>query len=135
LFLNNKLATAVVLVSIGIGCGALLIGSRYKTHLTGKVTEETGEPVSGAEVIILGTEGRTSTSVWTNPKGDFEIHGLPVGEYRLEVQKRGFKPFHALQVPLKPWLKSFVNAVVVRDAGPTSWRELLPRPARGHSAG
>ena len=113
---RTKLAAAAVLVAIGVACGATLLDSRYKTLLTGKVTEETGEPVAGAEVTIQGIEGRTSTSVWTNSNGNFEIHGLPVGEYRLEIQKEGFKPLHRLQAPLKPWRTSFVNAVVIREA-------------------
>jgi TonB-dependent SusC/RagA subfamily outer membrane receptor len=69
-------------------------------NVTGKVTDESGQPLPGATVFI-------SNSKWaanTNSEGLFKINGLPPGNYEVLVRMIGF------EIPTKRF--SIINASV-----------------------
>lgn len=60
--------------------------------IRGKVTDEGGQPVVGAEVKILGVDVKREYKVPTEKKGDYFYMGLPTGVYRVVVRAKGFQP-------------------------------------------
>ncbi len=58
--------------------------------IRGKVTDEGGQPVAGAEIKILGVDVKREYKVNTEKKGDYFYMGLPTGVYRVVVRAKGF---------------------------------------------
>jgi tetratricopeptide (TPR) repeat protein len=58
----------------------------------GKVTNEAGEPIQGAMVLIQGTDIKREYSVKTDKKGEYFYMGIPYGEYRIVVRAKGYAP-------------------------------------------
>ncbi len=53
--------------------------------ITGTVLNDNGQPVSNAVVVAVGQGGQVGNTVATNGSGDFLLHTLAAGSYRLEV--------------------------------------------------
>jgi uncharacterized membrane protein len=113
---KTNLTIVAVLITIGLFCAAFYLGGNSRAALAGRVIDGVGKPVPGAEIIIQRNEAETSISIWSNAMGEFRIGGLPTGEYRLQIQKKGFKPFQRRSVLLRPGGSAFVDAVVTREA-------------------
>lgn len=60
--------------------------------IRGKVQDESGQPVVGAEVKILGIDVKREYKVNTEKKGDYFYMGLPTGVYRVVVRAKSFAP-------------------------------------------
>lgn len=50
----------------------------------------TGEPLSGAHVVVLGTDPRIGAA--TNRRGEFELTGVPLGRHDVRVSFLGYRP-------------------------------------------
>ena len=57
-------------------------------RIAGRVLERGKDPVSFANVIVLGTKQGTAT----DENGNFVIAGVPVGDYQLKLLATGFEP-------------------------------------------
>jgi TonB-linked SusC/RagA family outer membrane protein len=66
-------------------CAAQVAGAGT---ITGTLTSDTGQPVSGAQVLLAG-RGIGAT---TDADGHFTIRGVPPGTYQLRAQRIGFAP-------------------------------------------
>lgn len=65
--------------------------SRGTLRISGKVLDEAGKPVAGAQVRAA-KKGETEPQVFsatTNDKGEYSINGVAPGEWVLEAQKEG----------------------------------------------
>jgi outer membrane receptor protein involved in Fe transport len=70
-----------------------------KGHLSGKVTSyETEEPLSGANVIVIGTDFKTST----DQNGEFILKNIPAGTYEVEASLIGYLKSKRSKVEVKP---------------------------------
>ena len=74
-----------------------------RATIAGVVTDTTGAPIVGAEIILLGTVERVST----DERGTFRIVGVPTGAASLRVRRLGFRP-------------ESVSVTVVQGADPTT---------------
>ena len=74
-----------VLVS-GIICGQ----QRNTAGLYGRVTDPQEAAVPGAEITLTQVGTGIARAAQSNEAGDFEFATIPVGEYKLAVQKQGF---------------------------------------------
>ena len=59
--------------------------------LTGRVTDPTKALISGAKVDVINAETNVKYSTTTNSDGMYSLPSLPPGNYRMEVEKIGFK--------------------------------------------
>jgi len=59
-----------------------------QTVLVGKVTDESGTPIQGAEVQVGSVQGRFTTDA----DGWFRVTGVPVGLYYFGVRRIGYRP-------------------------------------------
>ncbi len=63
--------------------------------IKGKVTNEKGEPIAGANVVIQGTDVKREYTVKTDKKGEYFYMGIPFGTYRVIVRAPGYQPDYA----------------------------------------
>ena len=60
--------------------------------IKGKVVNENGEPIQGAQVHIQGTDVKRDYNCKTDKKGEYFYMGIPFGEYRVVVRAQGYQP-------------------------------------------
>ncbi len=60
-------------------------------RIAGNVTDHTGSAVVNAEVEVLSLETGEVRNVRTNTSGTYAVSPLPVGAYRVQIRKEGFK--------------------------------------------
>jgi hypothetical protein len=95
----------------GADTGAKTAAPLGTAVLTGTVTSTNGQPLEGAQVLLLGTTlgGRTDQG------GNFRLGGLPGGTQSIEVRQIGYAP-QRYAVDLAPDKISKVNAVLEERA-------------------
>lgn len=78
-------ATLALLLTLGCACASA--GS-----LTGKVSDQQGAPIAGANVFISGPIATGQMVLRTDATGQFQVRALPVGSFRIEVLAGGCFP-------------------------------------------
>src|SRR5258707_14941336 len=68
-----------------------ILGQRTNGTILGIVSDSTGARIPGAKVSVTNTGTGTAQSVTANGNGEYEVVGLPAGEYKLEAASNGFK--------------------------------------------
>jgi len=71
-------------------CTANLFGQAL-AGVQGQVTDQTGAVVSAATVTVTNAETSVSQTTKTDPSGNYQVPGLPVGTYSVEVQASGLE--------------------------------------------
>jgi hypothetical protein len=72
---------------------ALLLAQAQTTgSVTGQVVNETGAPVTGAEVTLSGPAIQGERTLRTNSAGQFTAHLLPPGQYTATITSAGLQP-------------------------------------------
>ncbi len=89
--LTKRLLTLAVflagLVSISFGQGSTT------ASINGRITDQSGEPLIGANVLVVHTESGTSYGNSTDIDGFYRIPGMRVGgPYRITISYTGFEP-------------------------------------------
>lgn len=66
----------------------------------GQVSDSNGAALVGASITMTETERSVVHTATTDANGNYLLPGLPVGHYRLEVKKQGFKAYVLTDVVL-----------------------------------
>jgi hypothetical protein len=66
-------------------------GQEVTATITGSVTDPSGAPVVGASVLARDVERGTTYPTRTNDVGVFNLQRLPVGNYEIKVEAKGFQ--------------------------------------------
>src|SRR4051794_9874053 len=83
---GRRVALIVLLGQLLLGTGALgAQGGRTSTLVAGVADAETGQPLEGAEVILLGVHRLARANVM----GEAVIAGVPHGTQRVRVRRLG----------------------------------------------
>ena len=77
------LALAVALAAAGGASGQLVMGE--------VVEAETGAPIAGAFVRLLGVDGAGRAAFLTGPDGRYQVQAPAAGEYTLQVERIGYE--------------------------------------------
>ncbi len=67
--------------------------------ITGRVIDESGNPVSGAYVYLYDQNGKQIATVKTDEKGQYVFKDLEEGEYRIKIEYPGFSA--PVEIPIK----------------------------------
>lgn len=95
--------------------------------LSGRVEDENGAAIGGAQVSITNLETNQSRTVLSDEEGRYRFSYLPVGAYQLTVERLGFKTMkeqltltvgQALDVPIKLLIANITEIVYVVDSIP-----------------
>ena len=65
--------------------------AQSKGTIIGRVVDDAGEPLPGANVVVEGTTLQAPAGDVTNDQGHYEVRGLGHGKYRVTVSFIGFK--------------------------------------------
>lgn len=89
MFLPKKAKLALAL-SVALFASAPVLAQQTTASVGGRVTMETGTPVSGAEVTILHAPSGTVSRATTDASGRYSARGLRVGgPYTITIEKDG----------------------------------------------
>lgn len=83
-------------VAAGLACSMLwaspVVAQRTTGTIRGVVTDQTGQPVDGAEVTAVNLETGVALRVTTGADGRYVVFGLPVGPYNIRARRLGYRP-------------------------------------------
>jgi hypothetical protein len=71
--------------------GSTVLGQATSGTILGTVRDTTGAAIPGATVLVINVETNISSTWTTNDEGDFTAPFQLPGEYRVTVEKQGFK--------------------------------------------
>jgi len=80
---------AVVVVLLSIPC--CLLAQSTSATITGRIIDQSKAAIVGANVVATNVDTRVQQSTTTGPEGLYTIVSLMPGNYKLEVQKQGFR--------------------------------------------
>jgi hypothetical protein len=69
------------------------LSQEVRASLSGLVTDKSGAPVAGAEIVVLNTATNATLSAASTSAGNYVLPFLPPGKYTLTAQVKGFKKF------------------------------------------
>ncbi|MCM8557830.1 TonB-dependent receptor [Sphingomicrobium sediminis] len=94
-------ATASALALLGAGTAGSFIAAApaaaqdfTNAQLSGTVTDEGGAPVAGAEIMLVGNQGQSRTTV-SDSSGNYRFGNVPQGTYTLTVMQGGEEVYRA----------------------------------------
>jgi hypothetical protein len=96
---NSILMTAVILIFgilVTVPVQAQTTGTIY-----GTITDPAGAAISGATVTVINLETNLARTATTDAEGAYKFTLLPVGQYNLSVESRGFKSYRERAVTLQ----------------------------------
>jgi tetratricopeptide (TPR) repeat protein len=85
----------VGVLAISLICVALVLSLPAMAQnriIKGKVTNDKGEPVVGAQIVIMGQDVKREYTVKTDKKGEYFYMGIPYGQYRVVCRAQGYQP-------------------------------------------
>src|SRR5687768_17167944 len=90
----SKLTTAVLF--------AFLVHAQTdRGMITGVIIDPSGAAVAGAVVTATNQQTNVTTETVTTDTGAYRVVGLPVGDYILTVQAKGFQTHRRASVPIQ----------------------------------
>jgi len=91
--------TAILLAFLLLGSGGAIADTPLL--LLGRIVDENGQPVAGAQVRLEHTPGQIVTAV-SDDTGYFSLLNLPAGEYTVHIEKPGFFVLENQKITLAP---------------------------------
>lgn len=89
--LVNTVAITLGVFLITITAAFSAFGQAGTSTVRGTVTDPQGNVVGGATVTLVGLATNTSRSTTTSDNGTYGFELVPPGDYRIEVEAKGFK--------------------------------------------
>ncbi len=83
---------SLLVLSVAVMFGSLPLQSQVVTvTVQGRVFDSTGAVIPEAQVSVVNTATSLSRTTASNVNGDYQISLLPVGDYMVTVEKKGFQ--------------------------------------------
>lgn len=82
------LLTCFLLFSL---CSTLLPAQTTSATITGFITDQSKAAITGIEVEVINADTSLHYGSTTNSEGSYTVAGLPPGNYKIQVEKPGFK--------------------------------------------
>ena len=83
---GGRIASLLVMAA-----GCMLYGQTDRGAIEGTLTDESGAAVPNAKVQIINVDTNSTLEFQSNELGNYLAPNLPLGAYRLIVQKQGFR--------------------------------------------
>src|SRR5580704_15293887 len=103
-----KLRTAFAVVSF-LCCSTIFGQTVSLSQISGTVRDSTGAVVAGAHISATQTDTGLTRTAESGADGVYQLPSLPIGPYKLEVQKEGFSTYNqsgiVLQVGSSPTIE------------------------------
>ncbi len=83
-----RVTRSVAFAAVALGFGATALAAQSTGKLEGRISDQAGQPVANAQVVIIGTAFKATA----NQQGYYFINGIPASAYDLRVSYVGYKP-------------------------------------------
>lgn len=132
-YVLGNLAFFLFIISLPLFC---LQEGRGKGRVFGTVTDQNGNPIEGAHIIVESIEYNFSLEATSNEKGNWAIMGVGNGMFLIKASKEGYLPSETqtrlsnfqnpkIDFELKSIEESGVQAVQGREASRQLYREAM----------
>ena len=101
-----------------LALAAVTLFAQTNAALTGQVSDPQKAVLTQAKVTAINNNTNVQYTTQTNRSGAYVIPSLPPGEYRIEVEKAGFRKYEQKNLQLLVNLPMTVNATL--EIGATS---------------
>ncbi len=92
---KTTLSSLVVNLFLGLcliaGQGSALFAQSSTATISGTASDSQGARLANTKIVVTNTETGVSTTSATNADGAYTVGSLPIGTYRVEAQREGFK--------------------------------------------
>ena len=116
----GRIVCALAATLIGGFIAVTALGQGVTAEITGTVSDPSGAPVPRVEVTATQTETGAKRSTSTDDNGGYLLANLPIGPYRLEATKSGFRNYVqtgiVLQVNSNPTIAIGLNIGQVSES-------------------
>src|SRR5262245_5961449 len=86
-----RLIAAWACVALLLAFSSLLFAQSERARIVGTVTDPQGAVVTGAKVSVMNTATGVATPTVTDSEGRYQALELPIGSYKVRVERDGFK--------------------------------------------
>ena len=86
---------------IGVFSAGVVWAQAVTAQISGTAKDQSGAALPGVEVTATQTETGTKRNVMTDESGFYNLTNLPIGPYRLEATKPGFRSYVQTGIVLK----------------------------------
>src|SRR5438270_5913413 len=92
------MSSRALLAIIVIFCSFVIVPTSFGqavsvAEVSGNITDQSGSAIEGAQISMVETTKQFSRPTVSDIAGRYVLPSLPVGPYRLEVKKSGFKDY------------------------------------------
>lgn len=108
-FPNKWTYPLLAFVVLGLCCGASAQVS--KGSISGTVQDQTGAAVPGAQVKVISADTNQVVTNTSDSSGLFKVSLLPIGTYRVEVSREGFRKASIAGVGVTPGVDTGLGTV------------------------
>jgi protocatechuate 3,4-dioxygenase beta subunit len=81
---------AYLFIAVGFLLSSSSTWAQTGASLSGRVTDQTGAPITGAAVAATNVDTAMSRNTMTDHSGRYQFQALPVGNYEIRASKAGF---------------------------------------------
>src|SRR2546425_2843126 len=99
------------LACIYLIAGVLVFGQAV-SQISGTVKDDSGAVVPGVEITVTQTETGAKRTAMTDETGSYILPNLPVGPYRLEASKAGFRSYVQTGIELQVGSNTVIPVVL-----------------------
>ena len=127
----SKIAVCLFVLSLALSA------QEFRASINGEVTDPSGAPIAGANVVVTNLERRTPVEAVTNSAGLFFVQFLIPGNYSVKVEKTGFKTYvqenislvasDKVSLPIKLDIGALAESVTVHGEPPLLQTETASR--------
>ena len=89
---HTPIGVLAILLSFGVFSSGLVYGQAV-SQISGTVRDDTGAVIPDVQVTATQTDTDTKRTVTSDAAGNYILTNLPLGPYRLEAMKMGFRTY------------------------------------------
>lgn len=89
--MHRRMIAAALLATLLFIVPGLVAAQQTNATITGFVTDESKSIIAGVKIDVINADTNVRYSATTNEEGIYSVSSLPPGNYKIEVEKTGFK--------------------------------------------
>lgn len=116
--IEQRVVLTIGLIFLLVTANASVYAQSARARIIGTVTDQQGAVVPEAIVLVTNAETGVVTKAKTNQQGDYQSTELPIGDYRVKVERQGFKTTETIAYKLE--INQVLRVDVTIPVGTTS---------------
>ncbi len=98
-----------------LGLSNLVASPKVPSKITGKISDQRGQPVSFANVALISVEGGLIDGAVSDEKGNFSIESYKSAKVKLVITSIGYKTFSSSEFELSQGVEKTFDEVILDD--------------------